>query len=940
MNQTLRALFVCLLLVTATAARATVYYVDGSKPDNNGNGKSWANAKRDLQEAIYSATASGDEVWVKAGTYLPTLDTNGLVPADGSDCTFDISFRNIKLYGGFAGTETAASQRNPAVNVTILSGDLDNSGSATAGDANTVLRTIGRSAACVIDGFTVTRGNGYKAAGMYNYNSTTTVNNCIFTANTNGSGMRNFGGGPTITNCSFTGNTAVSGGGNPGRGGGVCNYNSSVVITNSTISGNTTIAGDGAGIYSLNGSLAVTNCTISGNTAGFTGGGIYTNFNSSNGSLTVTNCTITSNTATFGGGMYSAYCLAPTFTNCTISGNTAAFYGGGMHNSYCASININGCIISGNTAATRGGGIYNENTGHTITRSVFSNNTCTGSSGGGMYNFFCQGSDINTCVFSGNICSDTTINPGNGALNPGGGGLYMYGTTGGSYVMMAHCTFYGNIASTGGGIYSELTGNNPKSMRDCILYNNTTYNATANANQEELRVVNSNGLGVSYSIIRDYSSSATNNYGGPNVSSNNGANPGLVDVTSPAGPDGRWLTADDGLRIGCSSVAKDAGNLYSSIDAIGNPIQGIPDIGAYEAQGISTAAPSTLPSATTAVSGTQTANATTYYTDCGNTIAGLLASGAAPVSGSVIAKVNVLASVPTSAGGQPYVQRTYDITPAANAATATAVVTLFFTQAEFTAYNAVRGSYPSLPVNGTDTASYRANLRITQNHGTSATGLPNSYSGSSVLITPASVTYSATAQRWEVNFPVTGFSGFFAHTASSSVPLPLKLLSFSGRAEGRTNRLTWQVAGEETGTTYTVEHSATSGRFEAFGTITGNGNDSYSFTDEGVKGSVYYRLRSTDAGGRESYSPVVLIRRSTAGSSTVTVAPVPADHTLRITNTDATMVGQQLVIYNMQGGVVYQATFSSDQSIDISGWAAGIYALRLPSGEMVRIVKK
>ena len=66
--------------------------------------------------------ASGDEVWVAAGTYKPT---------GGADQT--ISFNppaGVKIYGGFAGTETSRGQRDWITNKTILSGDLQGNDNA------------------------------------------------------------------------------------------------------------------------------------------------------------------------------------------------------------------------------------------------------------------------------------------------------------------------------------------------------------------------------------------------------------------------------------------------------------------------------------------------------------------------------------------------------------------------------------------------------------------------------------------------------------------------------------------------------------------------------------------------------------------------------------------------------------------------------------------
>ena len=87
-----------------------------------------------------------------------------------------------------------------------------------------------------------------------------------------------------------------------------------------------------------------------------------------------------------------------------------------------------------------------------------------------------------------------------------------------------------------------------------------------------------------------------------------------------------------------------------------------------------------------------------------------------------------------SYNGHPYVQRHYDITPATNAAAATGTITLYYAQAEFNGYNAVRGSNPALPVSASDAAGI-ANILITQFHGTGTA--PGNYSGTAVLINPA-----------------------------------------------------------------------------------------------------------------------------------------------------------------------------------------------------------
>jgi len=98
----LAAILAAAVISSARPAAAATLYV---KTTGSGTAcSSWANACT-LSQALTNA-ASGDSIWVKSGTYSgPVALTNG-----------------VKLIGGFAGTETAASQSNPSTNATIIDG--------------------------------------------------------------------------------------------------------------------------------------------------------------------------------------------------------------------------------------------------------------------------------------------------------------------------------------------------------------------------------------------------------------------------------------------------------------------------------------------------------------------------------------------------------------------------------------------------------------------------------------------------------------------------------------------------------------------------------------------------------------------------------------------------------------------------------------------------
>ena len=177
----------------------------------------------------------------------------------------------------------------------------------------------------VLAGFTITNGKRSSGGGIYCYNSSPTISNCVITGNavnSNGGGIYCYGSSsptssPTITNCTISGNTATN-------GGGIYCYN----YSSTTTSGPT-----------------ITNCTINGNSANY-GGGIYCSSYSSTSSPKVTNCTINGNSAEYDGGGIYCHNSSPKVANCTITGNSAEGDGGGISS---WRIFVTSSIVWGNT---------------------------------------------------------------------------------------------------------------------------------------------------------------------------------------------------------------------------------------------------------------------------------------------------------------------------------------------------------------------------------------------------------------------------------------------------------------------------------------------------------------------------------------------------------------------------------------------------------------
>ncbi|MES2774450.1 MAG: hypothetical protein V4722_09710 [Bacteroidota bacterium] len=281
------------------------------------NGSSWTDAFTTLPAAI-SASCSGAQIWVAAGTYKPTATNN-------RDLSFAL-INGVTIYGGFPNTGTPTlAQRNPVSNVTTLSGEIGVAG-ISDNSYHVISNGAGLTNTAILDGFVISDGNANGASGLRNA----------------GGGMLNQASGvsvtcsPRIVNCVFKNNTAT------GLGGAVYNEASSnsaarPFFINCTFQNNTTSGtGTGGAIYNLGTLFASTaptfiNSIFQNNSSAGAGGAVYNAATSAGITSPIfTNCSFRNNTAASGTVMYnnnaSATC-EPTVTNCI-------FYGNGGVNSF------------------------------------------------------------------------------------------------------------------------------------------------------------------------------------------------------------------------------------------------------------------------------------------------------------------------------------------------------------------------------------------------------------------------------------------------------------------------------------------------------------------------------------------------------------------------------------------------------------------------------
>jgi gliding motility-associated-like protein len=382
------------------------------------DGLSWQNASDDLQLMINNSIAF-DSVFVAAGIYQPNRKPDDLNVITIKDQLNSFLLKeDVMVYGGFAGTETRLVDRDltQTANKSILSGDFNNDDVRVGakgtfdilnrGDnAYHVVFSMGEVGQALLDGFTITGGNG-------NYGIYRTINGIQF-VNSDAGGMVLKSSSPRLKNLNIIGNYGDTGGGmniensqpimdnlviswnkTNGFGAGIESKTSSFTLTNSTISDNAAIYGPGGGsggavsirvgapvfkhvlmtrnystqyggaVYSESASPIIINSIVSENEALRFGGGISYRMASS---PQLTNVSIINNKSERGGGLFIAE-MSPILTNVTIAGNYASIRGGAMENFYTNDVVIRNSIIWGNSGPDAK--IYNRTSSPTISYSL------------------------------------------------------------------------------------------------------------------------------------------------------------------------------------------------------------------------------------------------------------------------------------------------------------------------------------------------------------------------------------------------------------------------------------------------------------------------------------------------------------------------------------------------------------------------------------------
>ena len=209
--------------------------------------------------------------------------------------------------------------------------------------------------------------------------------------------------------------------------------------------------------------------------------------------------------------------------------------------------------------------------------------------------------------------------------------------------------------------------------------------------------------------------------------------------------------------------------------------------------------------------------------------------------------------------------------------------------------------------------------------------------------------YPYGTQRADLTAPAAAANGTFRLddvTVNGTSPLPVNLVSFTGKSANNAVKLNWVTAWEKSNQGFEVQKGTNAERFEAVGFVGGNSTTEsqsvYAFTDTDVltEAVYYYRLKQKDFDGQVEFSKIIAVRVS-AGEQKAELAvfPNPNNGSFNLSATDSKAINVRL--FTVSGTEVPITTNQADSagSLGISAkntLPTGLYFLNVKAADSAK----
>lgn len=170
-------------------------------------------------------------------------------------------------------------------------------------------------------------------------------------------------------------------------------------------------------------------------------------------------------------------------------------------------------------------------------------------------------------------------------------------------------------------------------------------------------------------------------------------------------------------------------------------------------------------------------------------------------------------------------------------------------------------------------------------------------------------------------------------------PLPVELISFNGKVESQTIKLTWQTASEKNNQYFEIEKMDEEYNWNTIVRLAGIGNsaqitnyETYDYTPSDIN---YYRIKQIDRTNEFSYSDPISVDYKKKKQTALTIYPTPVTHQLII---DIAGKVDKIEIVSDAGDVIERELVKDNlQSINTEGLSPGLYLIKVFTGNDILI---
>ncbi|MEP1032674.1 T9SS type A sorting domain-containing protein [Ekhidna sp.] len=176
-------------------------------------------------------------------------------------------------------------------------------------------------------------------------------------------------------------------------------------------------------------------------------------------------------------------------------------------------------------------------------------------------------------------------------------------------------------------------------------------------------------------------------------------------------------------------------------------------------------------------------------------------------------------------------------------------------------------------------------------------------------------------------------------TIGGGAPLPVELVSFTGRKKDSGIDLSWITAVEINNDHFELLRSTDGKTFNSIAKVSGAGNTNsevrYSYSDLDVSnGSYFYQIKQVDFNGEYEFHEIIHVSFTDANLRSLSVFPNPLTSNHITVVSDIELVKPVLLVYSISGKPILEKQLDSNQR-----WTFNRSELKIPSGTYILKLK-